>query len=81
MNAYGAFTTCEDRPSEMKIWIKEIGGDGSASLVFDAIYTTSTKMDLKWESHNELLILYPKEVTPKTNFGTKYGIRLYYESF
>jgi hypothetical protein len=80
-NAYGAFTSCEDRPSEMKIWLKEIDGDGTSSLVFDSIYTTSIKMDLKWNSYNELTILYPKEVNPTTNFGTKHGIRLYYKSF
>ncbi len=80
-NAYGAFTTCDDRPSEMKIWLTEIDGDGSSNLIFDAIYTTSVKMDLKWNSYNELTIIYPKEVIPTTNFGTSHGIRLYYKQF
>lgn len=80
-NAYGAFTTCEERPSKMKIWLTEIDGDGSSSLVFDAIYTTSIKMDLKWNSYNELTILYPTVVKPTTNFSFIDGIRLYYEPF
>ncbi|PHR87905.1 MAG: hypothetical protein COA76_10155 [Moritella sp.] len=81
LNAYGTYTSCEGSPSVMNIWLTEIDGDGSSTLVFDAIYTTSTKMDLKWDSHNELTVLYPKEVNPTTNVGFSHGIRLYYKSF
>jgi len=80
-NAYGTFISCEGQSNEMKIWLKEINGDKPPTLVFDSIYTTSIKMDLKWESYNELKILYPKGVNPMTKFGMKNGIRLYYESF
>ena len=78
-NAHGEYTMCDDKPAEMKILLNDVDEE-NPRIIFESIYTTSERMDLRWESDNKLTVLYPKSVTPKTKLQASNGIQLFYKT-